>query len=498
MKKINIIVFLIASLGWSACEDELNQIPLSSATTANFYRNASDFEQAVNGVYNALRSYPNRAFFLSENRSDNLYGVGSAGVRDWEPINNFYPTISSNVYVSDAWNSDYLGIFRANTVLQFLSPEKVTDQTLRNRFEGEARFLRAFFYFDLVRCFGSVPLIDHTVTPTEVLSIGQSPVSEVYDLIISDLETAISLLPESYTTANIGRATSHAARGILALVYLTRSGPSYGIEGPGMATNEYGKALTLLNEIIASNKYTFLDDYASIFAYNNENNAEVIFDVEYQSGQLGIGGTYPGEMAPASYFSTIGLPFPIGLEILPVANDLLDKYSTDDIRKDFNFQLGYTEPNGNVETRAFERKWIEDDGYGLDRFDWPINFIVLRYTDILMMKAECILQGATGTQQEVDDIVNQVRDRAGETTTVTNVTLDELLEERRKEFAGEGLRWHDLVRTGKAIDVMTTFVANEDVKDQMNVPTNDMIIYPIPQNQIDVKKGLYQQNEGYN
>src|SRR5690606_4985044 len=386
MKKIYITLFIVGSLVWSGCEDELDQTPVSSATTANFYRDADDFEVAVNGVYNALRGYPDRAFFLSENRSDNLYGVGEAGVRDWEPINNFAPTISSNVYVSDTWNDDFLGIFRANTILESLNEERVPDAALRSRFEGESRFLRAFFYFDLVRTFGRVPLIDHVVTPTDVLSIERAAVSEIYDLIIADLEGAIGLLPDSYDAANVGRVTSNAARGILALVYLTRSGPTYGIDGPGMETNEYAKALGLLNEIIASDKYSFLPDYTNIFAYDNENNAEVIFDIQFQDGQLGIGATYPGNFGPANYFTAIGLPFPIGLEILPVSNDLLSRYSDEDVRKAFNFQLGYTTSTGQTETRAFERKWIEDEGYGLDRFDWPINFIVLRYTDVLMMK----------------------------------------------------------------------------------------------------------------
>lgn len=497
MRKIFVLTLLVVAMTWSGCEDELDQKPISSATTANFYRNAADFEVAVNGIYNALRGYPDRAFYLSENRSDNLYGVGAAGVRDWEPINNFHTTIASNPLVSEAWNNNYLGIFRANTLLDFLNADKVPDATLRNRFEGEARFLRAFFYFDLVRYFGKVPLIDKVVTPAQVLDVKRSTVSSIYSLIISDLEKAITLLPETYPPAGKGRATSHSARGILALVYLTRSGPTFEIEGPGMNSNEYAQALTLLNEIISSNKYSTLDSYASIFAYNNEYNSEVVFDIGYQKGQLGTGATFPGNFAPAEYFAAKGLPFPIGLEIVPVSNDLLSKYSESDVRRDFNFQIGFTSATGVVETRAFERKWIEDDGYGLDRFDWPINFIVLRFTDVLMMKAECILQGAPGTQTEVDQIVNDIRTRAGE-DPITDVTLEMLLEERRKEFAGECSRWHDLVRTGKVLEVMASFIENEDVKGQMNDITADMIIYPVPQNQIDVKKGLYEQNEGYN
>src|SRR5688500_4312081 len=151
MKNLLTFILTITAIAMTSCEGELEQKPISSATTANFYRNPADFEVAVNGIYNALRGYPDRAFYLSENRSDNLYGVGSAGVRDWEPINNFHLTIASNPLVSEAWNANYLGIFRANTLLEFLTADKVPDEVTRNRFEGEARFLRAFFYFDLVR-----------------------------------------------------------------------------------------------------------------------------------------------------------------------------------------------------------------------------------------------------------------------------------------------------------------------------------------------------------
>src|SRR5665647_2068353 len=151
---------------FNSCSDELNQLPISSATTVTFYKSSNDFTQGVNAIYADLRAYPDRQLNLSETRSDNLYAVSDGGVRDWEGINSFHKTISSNVYISEAWLTNYNGIYRANVVLDQLAKNGavITDVTLRNRLEAEAKYLRAYFYFDLVRWFGNVPIIDHPVS----------------------------------------------------------------------------------------------------------------------------------------------------------------------------------------------------------------------------------------------------------------------------------------------------------------------------------------------
>ncbi len=512
MKKLYILLLSAGLLGLNGCENDLDQAPISAGSTPTFYKTPADFEQGLTAVYHALKGlngqngYPDRVLNLSETRSDNLYGVGDAGVRDWEPVNNFSNTLATNPFVAEAWQSNFNGIFRANTLLEQLNANPgVLDEATRRRYEGEAKFLRAFYYFDLVRWFGGVPVIDRPLVPSEVVQVPRGSVSDVYTLILSDLQTAIGSLPAHYDVAagaekpRVGRATANAAKGILALVHLTRSGPTYGIEGPGLAANEYGQALTLLNEIIASGEHAFLPNYADIFSYANENNKEVIFDIQYLSGGLGLGAAYPGLLVPDTYFTFLKIPFPSGgLEIRPIANDLLDSYPPGDARKAFNFQEGFTSVTGFKETRWLMKKYLNENFKGVDRFDWPINFIVLRYTDVLMMKAECILHGAGGTQAEADEIVNQVRARAGIAQPLSNVTLPELMEERRREFAGEGLRWHDLVREGMVLDVMNAWILKEDTRNVMsrNIDANQ-IIYPVPQAELSARPGLYTQNPGY-
>lgn len=497
MKKLSFFL-VVAAIVLGSCKKQLNQIPISASTTATFYTAPNDFLQGVSAIYNQLRAYPDRLLNLSETRSDNLYAVSDGGVRDWEGVNSFHKTLASNPYISEAWSANYNGIYRANVLLDKLQQNGsvISDATLRTRLEAEARFLRAFYYFDLVRWFGKVPLVTQPVTAEGALNIPRNTVSEVYDLIISDLQFAGTNLPMSYTTTDIGRATRYAAKGILALVYMTRSGPTYNIEGPGLGLSEWDKALALLNEIIASGKYSFLASYPSIFSYTNENNAEVIFDVQYATGVSPVmGGTHPWVLVPDTWFQSQGKAIQGGLTIRPVSNNLLNSYEAADTRKAFTIQTGYVY-NGVAEPRSFFKKYVDLTKVPSNRVDWPINFIVMRYTGVLMLKAECILHGAPGTQAEVDAIVNQVRARAS-LGPISNVTLPRLMEERRKEFAAEGTRWHDLVRSGLVETVMNAWIPVEDVQHQMQPFKKEYIIYPIPQSELDVKPGLYTQNAGY-
>ncbi|MBO0948683.1 RagB/SusD family nutrient uptake outer membrane protein [Fibrella forsythiae] len=500
MKNIALACLALTSLVLVSCTDDLTQIPISAATTSTFYSQTNDFLQASNAVYSDLRGFPDRQLNLSETRSDNLYAVSDGGVRDWEGINSFQKSIAANPYVSEAWTTNFNGIFRANTLLDQLQKngKVISDAGLRTRLEAEAKFLRAFFYFDLVRFFGKVPIIDHPVTANEAIAIPRSPVKDVYALILSDLTFAASNLPETYAATDKGRATRYAAKAALALVYMTRSGPTYDIEGPGLGVSEWSQALTNLNDIITSGKYSSVSSYTSIFSYTNENNPEVIFDVQYANGLTPVvGATFPWVLVPDTWFQANGKGTQGGLTIRPAALDLVNSYTATDVRKAFSIQSGYTF-NGVAETRPFIKKYVDLTRVPTNnRLDWPINFIVYRYTDILMLKAECILRGGSGgTQADVDAIVNQVRTRAG-LTAITNVTFPQLLQERRKELIGEGSRWHDLVRSGLIETIMPAWIAAEDVQKQMQPFQKNYILYPVPQAELDAKPGLYTQNSGY-
>jgi len=511
MKKILYITILAVSILSTSCSKDLNQIPISQGTTLTFYQSPSDFVQGVNAVYSVLRTYPDRLLNLSEIRSDNIYGVSDLGVRDWDPINNFQKSMTGNAYVEEAWSTDFNGVFRANEVLEQIKKNGnlINSATLQARLEAETRFLRAFYYFDLVRYYGKVPLIDHTIIASEANTIPRSAVADVYKLIISDLQAAIAVLPASYTGVDVGRASKYAAEGLLAQVYMARSGPTYGVEGPGLGLSEWNLALPLIQDIISSGLFTFNSSFANIFSYSNQNptvNKEAVFDVMYVTGASGTssiyGATYPTILCANIYFKSINDTKSNGaLEAIPVSNDLISKYAANDVRKTFAIHTASYNNSGSTETRPFFQKYLDFTKIpSTSRFDWGINFIAIRYTDILMMKAECVLNGAPGSQAtDVDAIVNQVRTRAGVgTPALSGVTLTQLYDERRREFADEGSRWFDLQRSGNLITIMNSWMTVDDAtRKQMNPVVAGYIVYPVPQSQLDAIPGLYTQNAGY-
>ena len=512
MKKI-FFILIISVAAMFSCKKDLNQIPISTATTVTFYQQPSDFIQAVNATYNSLRAVPDQLMQLSEIRSDNIYPTNNDVGRDHDPISNFLPGIAPNTYVEAAWNNDFSGIFKANTVLEQITknPTAVGTAALATRLTAEARFLRAFFYFDLIKYYGKLPIIDHPVVASEAITISRSPVAEVYAFIIADLQYAAANLPAnfsgtfpSYGATDVGRATKYAAEAILARVYMTRSGPTYSIDGPGLGLTEWNLALPLLQDIISSGLFVFNPGFTSIFSYANQNpsvNKEAIFDIMFLTGQNPVLGTdFPWLLSPQNYFNSLpagNTPANGALGAPSASKDIVNSYASNDTRKSPTIHTSAFTYTGITDPNPFFRKYLDTTKIPTSRFDWGINFIAVRYTDILMLKAECILHGAPGTQGDVDGIVNQVRTRAGQ-PTISNVTLAQLFDERRREFANEGLRWFDLQRSGNLLTIMNAWRTVEDaVLHKMNPIVANHIIYPIPQSQMDGAPGLYSQNPGY-
>jgi hypothetical protein len=492
-----------------SCNKQLNQQPPSSITTAQFYSNTNDFTQAVNGAYNQLRAYPDQVLWMGEMRSDNIYAT-SDGNRDWQAIRNFSPNLTTVTFINSAWDNNFNGVYNCNSVLDNLKTkgQNVTDPNLRARFAAECHFLRAFYYFQMVRLYGEVPIIDHVVTAAQAAAVKRSAVPDVYTFIIADLNSAIDSLPNSYTGADIGRATKWAAKGLLGLVYLTRSGSTYtGVDGPTQGTNEWSQALAQFNDIIGSGQYTFGASYPNIFSYTNENNAEVIFDVQYVSGNNGA--DFPSQLTPLSYWGGVGISGSFnngyGSSTYDISKDLRSSYANSmgaatDVRDTFNILWKYPVDLKNPPTMdtvdPFIKKYLNIAKRGTNQGDWPINFIVMRYTDVLMMKAECILHGASGSQSTVDSIVNLERKRAG-IANLSNVDLPTLMEERRREFLGEGIRWNDLVREGMAVTTMNNWITNDGQSGTISNVIPAYVIYPVPEQEILASQGLYKQNPGY-
>ena len=205
----------------------------------------------------------------------------------------------------------------------------------------------------------------------------------------------------------------------------------------------------------------------------------------------------------AFYTSTtnLALPFSAGsVEIKPCSNDLNNvSYATTDARRTANIQQGYTNA-GTTDLRPFYKKYINVAGKGTSRTDWGTNYIVLRYADILMMKAECEVRGVGGTAASAATRLTPLRTRASQ-PVLTTLTLESLMEERRREFAGENLRWNDLMRSGLALTTMNSWILREDVAPPNNKIvrpiTADLLLLPVPQVELSSSPGLYDQNPGY-
>lgn len=509
MKSIGLLLFSMLIL-LSSCFKDLDQNPLSTVTTDTYFATARDFQMAVSGVYGvALRGatkgnsygYPDRLMNLGETRSDNLYAI-TDGARDWEGINDFQSTIGNNTYVSEAWVNDYAAIAKANLLLEKLEEKGkaiVNSDSLVTRYTAETRFLRAFCYFDLVRWYGPVPIVDKSLVAEQGVDYPREPVEKVYDFIISDLEYAAANLPASYPAKELGRVTKWAAKGILAEVYMAMSGPTYNIKGPGLAKNEWAKAYSLLNEIAEKGGFAMEADYSTIF--RTEHNKEIIFDVEYSSGDNATGGSFVWILTPDGYFKSIGFSAQGSNYQRPLATSFRSVFAPGDVRANFGIGDSFvdnTSSNPVTYDYPFYIKWVDPARYGTGRTDWGVNFPVLRYTDVLMLRAECTLHGGGGTQSEVDDIVHKVRVRAGDNSPVSGITLDQLFAERRKEFFEEGTRWFDLQRSGKLVEHMEAFRLAEDAMNHRVEPiTNNAVIYPVPQSEMVKHPGLYTQNPGY-
>ncbi len=513
MKKyIYIIANIIGLFVLGSCEDDLYQIPLSQATTDNFYTTQNDFIQARNATYSVAfhgsgtYGYANRVLNLSETRSDNFYATTQAA-RDWEGINNFFTSLSSNSLIKETYASNYNAIYKANELIEQLATKGLTALPVdadRTTMEAEARFLRAFCYFDLIRWFGRVPLIDKTISPQEAATIGRTPITEIYKLILSDLDFAVTNLPASYDNANFGRVTKYGAKGLLAQVYMTRSAPNYGIDGAMLGLNEWSLAYEQLDDIKTSNLFAFSATYSTIFTTEGNANKENILVIPYtQSTGNAVGGNFVIELGYEPYFSSLGLAQQGSLEYRPLSQGLNNLLVATDARRVFGIADTFTVTSGTYTgtytDRPTVRKYIDKSRYGTGgREDWGVDFIVLRYTDVLMLMAECTLHGGGGTQADVDAVVNQVRGRAGLSTDAANVNLARLFDERRMEFFGEGTRWFDLIRSGNAVTTMNSWKAVEDPTGN-NIGTIDKnsLLYPLPLSEFLAAPGLYDQNPGY-
>ena len=475
MKEIKIIALLLLSaFGTSCTSDFLEPAPESGITSGSYYSNETELLAAVYNMYDGLQGEnstsvsANRStmdeFYLTEMRSDNTETKSQEGE---SAQFEYYAITTSNSVVSDYYASMYNVIYRANLVLENLGA--VDNATTAASFEGEAKFVRAHAYFNLVRLFGDIPLVDKVISPLETdIQYTRVASSSIYELIESDLTTAVANL----TNGSVNRASKAAAQALLAKVYLTQH-------------KNYSEAQVLLEDVMKSG-FSLQTNFNDIFY--KELNSEIIFAIGYVSALSDDSQDFSAEWMNGAG-RTSGVNY-----VTTNAQAALDEFGGNRTATSYRvdpfqttkLQVAKYLPNG--EDGGADGKTFVSDAT-MSGNDW----IVLRYADVLLMHVEAILAGGTSTTNGAAlASFQKVRDRAGFTTKVTEVTKASLLLERRVELAFENHRFFDLVRFGEAESVLAAHSAASGG----TFSSTDLLL-PIPQNEINSSKGKMQQNPGY-
>lgn len=480
MKNSFIITLLLAFFVIS-CTKDLDQTP-HQIYYDNFYQTESDALSAINAAYDVLgyvHQYSSYLWLIQDVASDDCNARVTLNDPHLHEINN-YTVRPTNNYVMKMWEGSYLGISRANIVLDKV-PSIVMDSATKSRILGEAHFLRALFYFNLVRLYGGVPIVTKPIssdlTPEELYP-RRASVADVYQLIQEDFRNAAIRLPQQYSSVNDkGRATKGAAYGLLSKVYLTEK--------------NWDSAYVNAQRVMELNVYGLHADYASNFMESNKNGKESVFEVQF----------YRKVISENSQMVISGLPsipglFNAGVEIMLPTDDLLTSFDTNDYRYSVTF---------------FDHYW----DYQFDPHIWKFwdqvaykpsatsasgaNFMVMRYSEVLLIYAEALNEAFSGPTAEAYAAINAVRTRARNGNAAALPDLSGLSQgdfrnavftERRHEFVSEGQRWYDLVRSGQLAESVTR------AKGAGVVPADYNYLFPIPQRELDLNVNLTQ-NPGY-
>jgi len=475
----------LTGLFFLGCTDDFIEPDSFNENSENFFNSQEDYELALIGAYDLLQStYLN--VMLGEIASDNTLAGGESAtdVPGIQEIDDMVHT-PVNQQLRDIWSWMFAGVNRANYILEF---QDKTDFPGKEVILAEARFLRAYYYFELVKWFGDVPLaVDQRLQFGDQDVVDRTPAAEVYAQIEADLIYASDNLPE--VQAEVGRVTRGAALALLGKAYLYQ--------------DKFAEAATSLQAVIDLGQYDLLEDYSTMFENDNENNIESVFEVQYSDLEgAGFGCLQCSEGNVAVGFNGIrnysGPVFESGFSFNVPTQEAFEAFEAGDLRRDIaildieawaaaNSDVSYVE--GFEHTGYYNRKYIARQGdanIGDPNLTNPNNYRSIRYADVLLMAAEALNRGGIDDATALQ-YVNWVRDRAGlDALSVTGADLtDAIYQERRVELVGEGHRFFDLVRTGRAAGTIPGFQAGKHE------------LFPIPLIEIELAGNRWAQNPGY-
>ncbi len=483
-----ILTTLSAVVFATSCSDDFVYVDSQDVNSENYFNTESDYQAALIGAYDLLQStYIN--VMLGEIASDNTLagGENATDVPGIQQVDDMIHT-PNNQQLRDIWGWMFAGVNRANYILEF---KDRLDFPNKPSVLAQARFLRAYYYFELVKWFGPVPLVvDQRIQFGDQFNIDRTPVADVYTQIESDLIYAADNLP--YVQTQEGRITKGAAQALLGKAYLYQ--------------DKFDQSAEVLIELINSGPYSLLTDYSTMFENDNENNIESVFEVQYTdlegAGfgclQCSEGNVAVGFNGPRSYF---GPYFTSGFSFNVPTQETYDAFEEDDNRRDIailNIEaLVAVDPTvsygeGNEHTGFFNRKYIPrqgDSGIGDQNLTNPNNYRSIRFADVLLMAAEALNRG-TGSDTDALALLNRVRRRAfgdmdHDISAAGAALTTAIWDERRLELVGEGHRFFDLVRTSQAASNIDGFVSGKHE------------LFPIPQIEIELTGNRWEQNPMY-
>ena len=499
------VLALSGMLLTAGCQkDLLDQVNPNAPSTTTFFKTPNDAQLAVNscyGVFHFEGSYGRWIHFDYDLRSDE--GFSNSPWTDLANSTRFifidynFPTVAS------VWTEAYRGVFRCNQVINNVpSIDFGADTALKNRLIGEARFVRAMYYWNLVTLWGNVPLVSDLVEAST--RVPQGTVQQGWDFILADLKEAEAALPVSYTGSDVGRATKGAAQTLMGKVY--------------MQQRKWAEAQVQFEKVISSGRYSLAARYEDNFNVAGENNSESIFEIgfsdKFQGNGQDVAGSSQGFQRP-QFFGARSVGWSDGQPRKWLFGEFTDKTvdGKTDPRRDvtvFSYPMTvygktYEERFADPDTKLFDkdelfwRKYQNEVGRDKEDYFSPIDFRVMRYADVLLMQAEALNE--QGKTSDAIPLINQVRARVNvvplATTAFTRATMkNQILHERVTELCGENTRWTDLQRSGLLDDQAGVSTITPRDPDFINFKPGKSLYLPIPQSDVTLDPALTQ-NPGW-
>lgn len=521
MKSLKYILFTLLLPGLFACEDFLKEDPESFLSEDQYYKTQNDAINAVNAVYfflnsggNSVQTPYNTLFNTGMNMAGDDEDPGPGATNPDVRSLSVLAHSSTNLRVYELWQQHYAAIKKANVVLEKV-PLITFDNALKERLLAETKFLRGLYYFNLVRLYGGIPLIleYQKYINSADYAVAKSTPAEIYTQIEKDLKEAAAVLPATYASPNVGRATAGAAKSLLALVYLTKASL------PLKITSHYQDAVTTAETALSAVDggtgaygYDLVTNYSEVFLPAFKNNKEHIFSAQFKSNSLNQGNNEnPRSILNGIPGLTGGYAHMVRFYTEGADNSfsIYKLYKKGDKRRDVTFVRSYTSPsNGRKyglpiantavsnDSTPFWNKWWDPASTAVTNQS-AANVPVIRYAELLLIHAEAENE-ANGPTAKAYKSLNKVRKRAGLADLTANLTKDQFRDslylDRRLEIAFEYIRWFDLIRQKNAAG-NSTFVTNLHKVGKTNA-TEKHRLYPIPQSEIDNNR-LLVQNPGW-